>query len=707
MREINTEYLIVLKFSIIPLFLVIINSIFQKYLNGIVFTITLLFLNIFLMFRSYSLVKKYSLTNSLTSFFLYFIFIFYFHLGLGVEWILTPIANILYQDSIIISIGHLINIPGIDIINLTIILFLLVLDFKILIIFYKFLLNFYLKHDLRLSGTNVKIIRTKISVKSIFFATAIILMPILHVESFSLINDTSDGVAYIIEGINLILKSDIQNRAFNFNSILNDGSSLIKIKNNFYLAGIYFEKASNKLESLSSLKFSQNFPILLNFVKEMGNFSKSTIPFVISLFEDYLQVMNGNLNEILRRAYWWELEEQNISYDPKSDFYDKLNNKMHSRIAYGSFILSNHINKLSSIILKSNIGKNPLILNLFDELGKLNTIYEQLTLLTYLGTPLLNATFASVEVTNALAFDLFKTAQKLTNRSNFYFTSAKSLLDSYPYSYRFESIVDEIVILLSQFNTINIEFETMTKGTESMFNNIASSILFLNSTSFFSNKYFSKLKNIEINNSLNNVEIIVNNNIHIIENYLSNDFSFILRPFEKIFKHFKWFYDGYSGAVIGYRNFWIASNMTIGLFDDTQVLIQKLDNFMVELKNSDQNIDKSNFTKINNDFEIFNSKIIKVTELIQNSVTDGAIITNEDLWYLLLGYNNVSLGTGFYEFYSLYNYLKSNFEIRNLYANSTRLLQFYYNWKVNIEFFLSKLTGSKIFIRSSEELSPS
>ena len=476
------------------------------------------------------------------------------------------------------------------------------------------------------------------------------------------IHNTNDGIYYLTDALNLLL-SYFQKHT-GLTGIFSNSTELLKVKNILYFSAKNLKLSELELKSLNSplyfpfmylLNLKSQTQLTLSILNKFSEFVGGTLLNLVGSIEDYMNLMYQLTREILRRAYWWELEKNNITYNPRTDFYNKFNSKTVTDLNQSVLQFNNNFIDLENLIDKSYLKNNNMINVFYSQMDKLKLVLHQVVYLSKLAPPLLNATFTSVEVTNALAFDQFVTAKNLTALSQKYLNQSQEILNSYSFDPTLSSSISDIGIVMDEINDINHEFLNMTYGTQNMFLNLSKSIQTLNETYYSSNIVQINLTNINlgINISINYVSQVVQRNIDKLNSYLNRKGSSLRFPFTDILAHFLWFYNGYDSAVDGYRSLWETSNETIGLFST----IENLQNSTLNFLNTTTIlpfVDKQPYQLLSEKILNVNKTLGEIGNLFNESVTDGAIKINTTLWENLLGFNK-SLrsfqNTGFNEYF--------------------------------------------------------
>lgn len=665
--------------------------------------------------------------NSLSSITL-FVFLKYLHLVFSMTWSLSLISQFFSSTSILVAVGAYFHY------NLLFFNFILnfltsFVDYAILILFFKFagfLLNIvnlqpyfdegiYNLVQINLSNFIRTLHQSKLSkkIQIIAIISIICLTPVAYSDTIQTFQRTNDGIYALVDAVNILIGFFQQYNGLN--GVFSSPNGLLQLKNTLYFSSKDFKIAELQLESLQSPVYA---PLLLLFngksqtnttltlLNELSQFTGSTMLNLVASIENYLSLMFQLTKEILRRAYWWNLEKDNITYNPRRDFYDKFNSKtiQDLNISVNQFKIS--YTSLKTTINSSFLGGTSIINKLYSQLNNLEGILNQVVYLSRVAPPLLNATFTSVVVTNALAFDQFITAKNLTTLSQKYLTESQTLLSNYSFDSALSEPIAEVGKIMSEFNWINHQFFYMTYGTQNMFLNLSKSIEILNGTSYKNNMNNSSLGSINsnINTSLTYVSQIVQKNIQQITGYVNDPSASPLGfPFHDILAHFLWFYNGYSGAVDGYRNLWLTSSDTINLFHQSSEL-QNITLDTIESFNNTPAYYIIPYNAILTNYTKFQLAIKRIGQEFNDSVPNGAIKTNITLWENLLGYNrslNQFQDTGFNkyaeDFMSFYN------NTINLFDNST-FSTLFSTYKSSSTNFLNNLTAEGIFLSMSEQL---
>ena len=470
------------------------------------------------------------------SFLVFFFLIKYFQYTIGIQWPIAQFSLFFDTNSVLTNIGLIFHL------NFNFLSFVLAfgftfVDYAILVLFYKFVSFFSTKilditsFEMLISNFSVqnfkkiskdffgKPLTTKL--KTTILLVLIVLAPIAYTDSMETIHETNNGIYYLTSGLNLIIGYFEKNSGFS--GFFSKSNELLNVKNIIYFAGKDFQLSRLEFNSLNSPLYAPFLMLLgmkdqtnvsLAILSKLSEFVSVTLLNLVTSIEEYNSYMYQLTQEILRRAYWWVLEENNITYNPKRDFYDKFNNQNNINLNNSITEFNLGYIDLQSLVNISFLKGISTINNFFKQMNKLSLILNQVLYLTKLAPPLLNATFMSVEVTNALAFDQFITARNLTNQAQIYLNQSQEILSNYSFDPSLSPGVAEIGTIMNEFNYINHEFYNMTFGTENMFLNISRSISDLNSTSFSSYKVQDQTQmNNDINSSINYVRQVVLRNI--------------------------------------------------------------------------------------------------------------------------------------------------------------------------------------------------
>ncbi len=662
-----------------------------------------------------------------SSFITFFFFIKYVHVYFNILWSLAQISYFFDVNSTLINIGKIFNL---DFVFLSFIISFLFdfLDYALLILFFKFIkltfrwIPIYFSFEAEFSSffrINIKLIFDYFSgasfrhiLKIFVLFLVLIITPIAYSESMQTIHDTNDGLYYLTNALNTI--TIYFNKHPDFNGLFNGSNQLLSIVNVLFFAGKDLNLANLEFNSLNSplyapikllLGIQSETNVSLVILQKLSHFVGSTLLNLATSIENYLAYMHQVTQEILRRAYWWVLEADNITYNPKSDFYDKLNSP-------DALILINNINqfKIDFLYLKNLITssylKNLSIFNsFFSQMNKLIPILNQVIYLTNLAPPLLNATFSSIEVTNALAFDQFVTAKNLTDLAQKYMDQSQEILANYSFDASLSPAISEIGTVMEEFNYINHEFINMTYGTKNMFLNMSISIQDLNASSY-SNNYFENNRtmiNQNIQSSINYVQGVVSTNILKLHEFLTRKSTSLSFPFSSILGQFLWFYNGYNGAIRGYRSLWNTSEDTMQMFGKIKNQQNQTLNFIEKFNTTNPALDNGSYDNLLTNYTVLLSQLQSIGFEFNNSVTNGAIKTNTTIWGNLLGYSkslNKFQDSGFYHYIT--NFTAFWINSRNL--NNQTFTKNFNDFKTYSENFLNSLSASDIFISLSEEL---
>ena len=669
-------------------------------------------------------------SDSKRNFIYYFFLLKYLSILFGIQWYLTQISNLFYYNSVFINIGIIFNYD-LRFLNFVISFIMVFVDLSIFLL----ILNLYRKLLIRLKFNfifdknlwllikkNFSTIKNyasdkpfKIKLITLTLLTIIFITPIAYTQSMETIQQTNDGLFYLTKAI------DILNKFFKNKSVLQDiissGNDFLGLKNTLYFSGKNLQLAKDNFESLNSPLYLPLFLLLglnhkkdqvLNIIGHLSSFLKGTMLDLVASIQDYLGLMNQLTNEILRRAYWWELEANNITYNPKLDFYNKFNNKITINLQTSVSKFIDDFFNLGFEINNSLLKDSSTAEVFFSQMNSISKILDQVVYLTKVAPPLLNATFFSVEVTNALAFDQFVTARNLTSLSQNYIHQSQQLLDNYSFDSSLSEAIADIGTVMNQFNQINNEFVSMTAGTENMFLSLSSSMQELNKTSFSNNNYYKNitLVNNIIKANITNVKAIVEKNIQIITQDINIKGNYIGFPFKSILEHFLWFYNGYNSAIDGYSSLWQATSETFNLYstisnqqNTTSLLLNPYKKYLIL---PDLNI--SEFHQLYNNYTAIDQQVINTGIILNQSVTNGALKINTSIWDTALGYNsteNSPIATGFYQsiqnFFSFWNATVNE-------KNATIYFNNYDKYITSTDLLLNNITTFDIFITLSQQL---
>ena len=114
----------------------------------------------------------------------------------------------------------------------------------------------------------------------------------------------------------------------------------------------------------------------------------------------------------------------------------------------------------------------------------------------------------------------------------------------------------------------------------------------------------------------------------------------------------------------------------------------------------------SQFYNVTKKLENYGSEITTTAAILNDAVLDGAIIVNASKWSNLLGYNTSFLknsNQSMYYFYKLCQNFTSYVDDHFLFSNSSKLIEYYNEWKTQIQ-YVDSISGYSIFIKLSEEL---
>jgi hypothetical protein len=539
--------------------------------------------------------------------------------------------------------------------------------------------------------------------------------PLTYNYSMSTFQETSDGIYYLTDAISLLL-----NNFQNSDSLLDnkDSNNLLNIKNAIYFSSKSFKLSASKFESLQSplyfpilklLGINDQPSMLVTTLNRLSSFTGTSTLDLISSIEDYLTFMYQLSKEIVRRARWWDLEQNNITYNPKIDFYDKFEYKVSIRVQENVIKFKNDFFDIKNLINASFLKNYSFITNFYSQIDKLNLILDQVVYITKLAPSLLNATFKSVEITNALAFDQFVTAKKLNVLSQYYLEQTqKHLENATNFDNSLSSTISDINKILIEFNDLNYEFVNMTDSSELHFVSLGNIVSSLNNISSISQgKLFNKTG--DYNDFLvknHRVQEIVDRNIDKLKNYIEKSSSLVRFPFKDILNHFLWFYEGYQGAIIGYRNLFLSAKGTIDVF----IALENFNNSFISYIQNERNnlsVPTLNKTIYNSYYNEYNETIYLVSETSKNfnqSVVNGAIKVNISLWENLLGYNrsfDSKKDTGFLEFLKNFYIFWRDFHEE---IDFTKYFNAFDTYFVRYHQELLNLVGTGIFLSLSEEI---
>lgn len=660
-----------------------------------------------------------------TTYYVIGVFIATIHYLNSVPWVIGQWMNVFHAPGLITTLGSILRV---DLVLLAYFLmfFSILVDLTFLLIFAWLIKIFWVRTPQIKNGlesinniiTKSRVITLKnikfrqIKIKKIKLKTTFLLfillfaLPMTYLSSLNAIEETSEGVRLILEGIKEISKITGPN-GLNANQFLSNPAEQFKIENSLFSATQFFEKARENLNALNYIGFypillltglNDDIPYIYQLLENLSQLTGISFPDLIKDISNYLEHLTLLITGVIDRGIWWELSDE---YNAKTNFFDKFNYNLIDEINQSSLLFKKLVLKIEESLSRTFLDANNNVQTLLTTLNNFKDQIIQIFELSRVGFPLLNATFASVAVTDQLAHDNFVTARQLTDESEQYVLLAQSMLASLQENDNLFNTVNDLSLIMKQLNKINQEFINMTNSAEEMFLNINKSISLLERTSynaFIPSQTEIQDLNIVINQSNFMLSQIINRSVDFIDINLNQDYSAIIFPFRDIFRHFEWFFDGYFSAVIGYNNFWLTSNSTISLFREMKNL---KDIFSFELNLTRQlGVIPAGFVLFPL-YELignFDTQIKQTSILLAQSVTDGAINTNKTNWSFLLGYNkSVKLNSGFQQ---IINEMENFLDRSSLFLPNN--VTGYYNELDNLELLLegqlNSLTGSEIYL---------
>ncbi|MHA2363012.1 MAG: hypothetical protein ACXAC7_03575 [Candidatus Hodarchaeales archaeon] len=664
-----------------------------------------------------------------TTFYLIGLFFAFIHFISSIPWILGQWMQIFIVPGLITSLGEYFKFDLIMIAYL-IMLIAILIDITLLILFIwclklfynkSFLLNIsfnQIQNLMNLIDNNKlkKMFKSKKNViEGFVLLILIIIIPFSYLATLNAFENTSDGITYLLDGITEL--NQISNSgSIDSNQLLSNTSERIEMENTLFQASRYFINSRNKLESLNFLGFypifflagiSDDIPYILELLDHLTELTGITIPDLMDSISDYLEHMDALTNEIINRGIWWELPED---YNSKGYFFDKLDNSLIDDINQSIKAYSDLVSNIEMSFSQTFLSQNSNIHSMFDLLSTINSQLFQILEISQVGFLVLNATFASVEVTNALAFDQFITARNLTDRANKYVLQAQTTLNELLTQEDLLDTVNDLIFIMNQFTELNHEFANMTSSTEHWFFDINKTIEVLNLMTY-NGTAPSEMVLLDINNKIDQSTIIVRDivihSLEFIQDFLEHeksDPSVIQFPFRDIFYHFEWFFTGYLNATSNYRDLWIASNNTISLFSDLKELKQNFTDTLNYTRSLGQYGLIPHIFQLEplyNQIAEIKNKITATYYLLNNAPSDGAIKTNETLWRELIGFRSSEQQISFFK---IVNDIEGFLDNR---TNFTNPIEFYQNlsiFEATLNMNLNNLTGNGIYLGISQEI---
>lgn len=559
--------------------------------------------------------------------------------------------------------------------------------------------------------------------QAVLLMVVVVLGSLTYAYTMSATSEVTTGLTALTSGL-----ADIQGlfgeEGLSIRGLLGNYTAVLVLKNILFDAGDSFEVAQQKLQSLHapmfqplllSLGLADDLPHLLELVDLLSAFTGYTVPDVITAIDLSLRHMNLLTREILRRAYWWDLEEENVTYNPRIDFFSKL--ELSEQIIFDlqrqvdSF--SHNVAEVKTIVGKTFLDRNRHVGRITDVLTDFADQLRYVIDLSRVGVPLLNATFTSVVVTNALASDQFVTAKALTDEAQKYVKQSQTLLDQIPPEEDMIDTINDILLTMGQFNVLNRQFAEMANATQLMFLHINESVGTLDSLHYPPNESPPRALQIsQTNQSLYKTYNLVQEGLNLTEQYINQDVSVVRFPFRDIFRHFQWFFDGYEGAVAGtqgrdsYRHLWNASEQTIELFTEVADLVDSVEilfNTSRDLGVIPNDVSTLELLASTNDLT---QKIMSTTDQVSKAVVNGSILVNLTCWENVLGLNSTTqlqTGEGFFQALDKL----ANLLVVTLNADPSFPTSFYLYYDIewsNLTTTLQTINGSGIWNGTSQEL---
>ena len=388
----------------------------------------------------------------------------YIHIMFNIPWSLNLFASLFDYNSFLLTIGSFVHLD-LSLLNFFfsflsgfVDLFLLICVFKLILLLtsltnIKFLiqqegfpsvkLNFLAIKQVFISG------KIKQKIKIVLFGFLIIITPLIYSNTVQSVNETNEGTYYLNKAVNR-LYDYFQNNT-DVSGIISDANNLLPIKNDLYFAGKYFEESAIHFESLNSpvywpivylLGIKDTTDKIPGLIHQIGEFVGETMLNLVASIEDYLTFMDQLTKEILRRAYWWELDL--ATYNPQIDFYSRFDSKIPLNLDTNVANFKTGFSNLDEALAQIGLNHDTFFIEFNNQMNKFSLILDQVVFLAKLAPPLLNATFSSVEVTNALAFDQFVTAKSLTTLSQKYLDNSQNLLNNNSFDITLSPVIANI-----------------------------------------------------------------------------------------------------------------------------------------------------------------------------------------------------------------------------------------------------------------------
>ena len=706
-------------------FLLILEGILEVNFNSIVIFIIDFYINFIFIGAFYYYYRKNNKSYQIV--FIFFLFK-YIHIMFKIPWSLNLFASLFDYNSFLLSIDSFIHL-NLSVLNFFfsflsgfVDLFLLICAYRLILLLtastnIKFLIQREVFQSFKLNILAIKqsFVTGKFSqkIKIVLFGFIIIITPLIYSNTVQSVNESNQGIYYLSEAVTR-LYNYFQNNS-DVSGIISNANNLLPIKNDLYFAGKYFEESSFHLESLNSPIY---WPIEYLFglkdttdkipglIHQIGEFVGETMLNLVASIEDYLTFMDQLTKEILRRAYWWELDL--ATYNPQIDFYSRFDSKIPLNLDTNVANFKTGFSNLDGAFIQIGLNQNAFFIKFNNQMNKFSLILDQVVFLAKLAPPLLNATFTSVEVMNALAFDQFVSAKSLTTLSQRYLDNSQNLLNNNSFDITLSPIIANIDKIMREFNDINHEFVNMTASAQNMFIALSKSVILLNNTTY-NNKMYD-INQTKINNDIDDtnyiVKQIVERNIQKLTTYINSTDNLLNFPFRDILSQFLWFYQGYYGAVNGYKNLWLTTSGTMDLFSELAVQQQATNQFIESYLNKSQSpiIDIQNYNTLLDNYTSIQINQQYIGTLLNGSVTNGAIKTNLSLFENLLGYNktyNIELNSGMNEFL---NETITFFKSVDTEYSFTNYNSSYNNYTSTYLPLLQDLSGQGIFLNLSEQL---